>query len=170
MATLIPPRLQRLRDLAVQHQPRLHRATTTASKRNIAHHYDLSNELFALFLDPSMTYSSALFEETPGANRFLPQATPAQLPQAQARKIDRLLDGAHVGPGTTVLEIGTGWGELALRAARRGAASPRSRFPSSSASWRCSESPLPGSPTGSTSSSATTATPPARTTRSSASR
>jgi cyclopropane-fatty-acyl-phospholipid synthase len=121
MATLIPPRLQRLRDLAVQHQPRLHRATTSASKRNIAHHYDLSNELFAHFLDPSMTYSSALFEETPGANRILPEAGPDQLPQAQARKIDRLLDGAHVGAGTRVLEIGTGWGELALRAARRGA-------------------------------------------------
>ncbi|HEX4016601.1 MAG TPA: cyclopropane-fatty-acyl-phospholipid synthase family protein [Frankiaceae bacterium] len=121
MSTLIPPRLQRLRDLAVQHQPRLHRATTAASKRNIAHHYDLSNELFALFLDPSMTYSSALFEETPGANRILPQVTAARLPEGQARKIDHLLDGAHVGADTTVLEIGTGWGELALRAAQRGA-------------------------------------------------
>jgi cyclopropane-fatty-acyl-phospholipid synthase len=122
MATLIPPRLQRLRDLAVQHQPRLHRATTTASKRNIAHHYDLSNDLFAQFLDPSMTYSSALFEERPGENRVPPVATRELLQEAQHRKIDRLLDGAHVGPGTTVLEIGTGWGELALRAARRGAA------------------------------------------------
>jgi cyclopropane-fatty-acyl-phospholipid synthase len=121
MATLIPPRLQRLRDLAVQHQPRLHRATTSASKRNIAHHYDLSNELFAHFLDPSMTYSSALFAENPGANRMAPQASAEQLPEAQARKMDRLLDGAHVGAGTRVLEIGTGWGELALRAARRGA-------------------------------------------------
>ena len=65
MATLIPPRLQRLRDVFVQHQPRLHRGTTTASQRNIAHHYDLSNELFALFLDPTLTYSSALFDETP---------------------------------------------------------------------------------------------------------
>jgi cyclopropane-fatty-acyl-phospholipid synthase len=120
MATLIPPRLQRLRDLAVQHQPRLHRATTTASKRNIAHHYDLSNDLFAQFLDPSMTYSSALFEERPGENRVPPVATRELLHEAQHRKIDRLLDGAHVGPGTTVLEIGTGWGELALRAARRG--------------------------------------------------
>jgi cyclopropane-fatty-acyl-phospholipid synthase len=121
MATLIPARLQRLRDLAVQHQPRLHRATTTASKRNISHHYDLSNELFALFLDPSMTYSSALFEETPGANRIPPQASADQLQAAQGRKIEKLLDGVHVGPGSTLLEIGTGWGELALRAARRGA-------------------------------------------------
>jgi cyclopropane-fatty-acyl-phospholipid synthase len=121
MATLIPPRLQRLRDLAVQHQPHLHRATTAASRRNISHHYDLSNELFARFLDPSMTYSSALFEETPGANRIPPQASADRLHDAQARKIDRLLDGAHVGPGTSMLEIGTGWGELALRAARRGA-------------------------------------------------
>ncbi len=121
MATLIPPRLQRLRDLAVQHQPRLHRATTTASKRNIAHHYDLSNDLFAHFLDPSMTYSSALFEEQAGENRIPPHATRELLQQAQQRKIDRLLTGTHVGPGTTLLEIGTGWGELALRAAQRGA-------------------------------------------------
>ena len=86
-------------------------------RRNIHRHYDLSNELFALFLDPSMTYSSALFghgrrrERRPG---------PADLTDAQHRKIDRLLDLAGVGPAR-VLEIGTGWGELAIRAAQRGA-------------------------------------------------
>ena len=121
MATLIPPKLQRLRDIVVQHQPRLHRGTTTATKRNISHHYDLSNELFALFLDPTLSYSSAIFEETPGANRLPPQADASNLESAQVRKIERLLDGVGAGPGMTLLEIGTGWGELALRAAKRGA-------------------------------------------------
>jgi cyclopropane-fatty-acyl-phospholipid synthase len=121
MATLIPPKLQRLRDIVVQHQPRLHRGTTAATKRNISHHYDLSNELFALFLDPTLTYSSAIFQETPGANRLPPQADASNLESAQARKIERLLDGVGAGPGMSLLEIGTGWGELALRAARRGA-------------------------------------------------
>jgi cyclopropane-fatty-acyl-phospholipid synthase len=121
MSTLIPPRLQRLRDLAVQHQPRLHRGTTLASKRNIAHHYDLSNDLFKLFLDPSLSYSSALFEPAPGANRLLPHASAEDLESAQLRKNERLLDVVGVGPGMTVLEIGSGWGELAIRAAMRGA-------------------------------------------------
>jgi cyclopropane-fatty-acyl-phospholipid synthase len=121
MATLIPPRLQRLRDIVVQHQPHLHRGTTAATKRNISHHYDLSNELFALFLDPSLTYSSAMFEERPGTNRVPPPADAPLLKQAQLRKINRLLDGVGAGPGTTILEIGTGWGELSLQAAIRGA-------------------------------------------------
>ncbi|HJQ03819.1 MAG TPA: cyclopropane-fatty-acyl-phospholipid synthase family protein, partial [Nocardioides sp.] len=79
------------------------------TRRNIAHHYDLSNDLFATFLDPTMTYSSAWFEEGDDLER------------AQLRKIDALLDLAGVGAGTRVLEIGTGWGALAIRAASRGA-------------------------------------------------
>jgi cyclopropane-fatty-acyl-phospholipid synthase len=121
MSTLIPPRLQRLRDVVVQHQPHLHRGTTQASKRNISHHYDLSNELFALFLDPTLSYSSALFEEAPGANRLLPRASNDDLESAQIHKVERLLDVVGVGPGMSVLEIGSGWGELAIRAAMRGA-------------------------------------------------
>ncbi len=121
MATLVPPRLQRLRDVAVQHQPSRHRGDAAASRRNIAHHYDLSNSLFALFLDPTMTYSSALFDQPADANRVPPTAPASQLEEAQLRKIDRLLDATGVGAGTALLEIGTGWGELALRAARRGA-------------------------------------------------
>jgi cyclopropane-fatty-acyl-phospholipid synthase len=121
LSTLIPPRLQRLRDVVVQHQPHLHRGTTQASKRNISAHYDLSNELFALFLDPKLSYSSALFEPTPGANRLLPHATRDDLETAQIRKIERLLDVVGVGSGVSVLEIGSGWGELAIRAAMRGA-------------------------------------------------
>ena len=73
--------------------------------------------MFALFLDRSLTYSCALFEEVPGANQLVPEAAPGDLEAAQHRKIDRLLDAVAVGPGTSLLEIGTGWGELALRAA-----------------------------------------------------
>ncbi len=64
-----------------------------------------------------MSYSSALFE-TDGDGM---PVVPADLEEAQGRKIERLLDVTGVGAGSRVLEIGTGWGELALRAARRGA-------------------------------------------------
>ncbi len=110
---LIPPALQRLRSLAVVRPPRSQHQSRAQARRNIAEHYDLSNDLFAEFLDETMTYSSALFGTRP--------ASPADLPDAQRRKIDRLLDTARVGPGSRVLEIGTGWGELCLRAAARGA-------------------------------------------------
>jgi cyclopropane-fatty-acyl-phospholipid synthase len=110
MAVHVPKWMQRLRGVYVRRQPRIDDNTRRGARRNIARHYDLSNDLFALFLDQSMTYSSAWFE--PGDT----------LEDAQARKIDRLLDAANVGAGTRVLEIGTGWGSLAIRAARRGAA------------------------------------------------
>ncbi|MCU1621482.1 MAG: cyclopropane-fatty-acyl-phospholipid synthase [Frankiales bacterium] len=115
---LIPPSLQRLRDLAVLRHPSSDRQDKKNQKRNIERHYDLSNELFSLFLDQTLTYSSALFDG-PGAAR--PTAAFSDLAEAQHRKIDRLLDGAGVTAGSSVLEIGTGWGELAIRAALRGA-------------------------------------------------
>jgi len=85
--------------------------TVEGARRNIQRHYDLSNEMFALFLDETMTYSSGLFAGPEDED----------LAAAQRRKIDRLLDLTGVGDGTRVLEIGTGWGELSIRAARRGA-------------------------------------------------
>ena len=116
IGTLVPERLQRWRRWYVARHPRAHRNTVENSRSNISHHYDLSNELFATFLDETMTYSSALFATDPPAT-----ATRAGLADAQRRKIDRLLDEVRVGPGSRVLEIGTGWGELAVRAASRGA-------------------------------------------------
>lgn len=110
MGTLIPPSLQRLRRFHGMRAPRDERNTPDGSRRNVQRHYDLSNDLFGLFLDESMSYSSALFA-TPGEDFTI----------AQHRKIDRLLDRTGTGPGTRLLEIGTGWGELAIRAARRGA-------------------------------------------------
>ncbi|MBI3296518.1 MAG: class I SAM-dependent methyltransferase [Elusimicrobia bacterium] len=77
------------------------------AKENIAAHYDLSNEMFGLFLDDSMTYSCGLYER--------PDMTMAE---AQAAKRRRLLEWARLSPGMTVLEIGSGWGSLAVDAAR----------------------------------------------------
>jgi len=110
LATAIPPWAQTLR-LRTQ---RLHRHpqanTIAAARRNAAAHYDLSNHMFAAFLDQTMTYSAAMF--TPGDT---------DLTQAQLRKIDHVLDDANVRTGSEVIEIGTGWGTLAIRAAQRGA-------------------------------------------------
>ncbi|HET9874778.1 MAG TPA: class I SAM-dependent methyltransferase [Mycobacterium sp.] len=110
---LVPASLQRLRPLVLARQPRSHNNSPNQARRNVAAHYDLSNDLFAVFLDETMTYSSALFDRLP--------TSWVELADAQRRKIDRLLDAAHVGHGSRVLEIGTGWGELCLRAAARGA-------------------------------------------------
>jgi cyclopropane-fatty-acyl-phospholipid synthase len=130
MDTLVPPALQRLRDCYVRHHPADTDATQEGARRNIRRHYDLSNDMFALFLDETMTYSSALFDEdetgrpvaVPGtAGASGPAGAVRLLTAAQRRKIDRLLDLTGVRPGSRVLEIGTGWGELALRAAARGA-------------------------------------------------
>jgi cyclopropane-fatty-acyl-phospholipid synthase len=100
-----------VRSLLAARVPAAEENTLDGAKRNIEWHYDLSNDLFALFLDESMTYSSALF----------PDGFDGDLAAAQRNKIDRLLDRTGVTAGTRVLEIGTGWGELSIRAARRGA-------------------------------------------------
>ena len=84
------------------------RNTRRGSRRNIAAHYDLGNEFFALFLDPTMMYSSALFEH--------PAMT---LEAAQVAKLERICARLELAPGDRVLEIGTGWGGFALHAARR---------------------------------------------------
>ncbi|MCY7395570.1 MAG: cyclopropane-fatty-acyl-phospholipid synthase family protein [Nocardioides sp.] len=112
---LVPRPLQKLRSLVVKRPPHEEKSSLKNSQDNIAHHYDLSNDLFELFLDPTVSYSSALFEAE------LPHPIRAQLEPAQGRKIERLLDQAGVTQGTRVLEIGSGWGELAIRAAQRGA-------------------------------------------------
>ncbi|MEV6717706.1 cyclopropane-fatty-acyl-phospholipid synthase family protein [Lentzea sp. NPDC051208] len=108
LSTLIPPGLQLMRRWAERRQTETN--DVAGSRQNIHRHYDLSNELFAVFLDETMTYSSALFE---GGD--------ADLHTAQLRKIDGVLDYARVRAGSRVLEIGTGWGALAIRAAQRGA-------------------------------------------------
>lgn len=113
VADLVPSTLQWLRPLAPAFRPRWRSTSREKARRHIAGHYDLSNELFAEFLDETMTYSSALFSDLP--------ASWSDIAEAQRRKIDRLLDMAGVQAGSRVLEIGTGWGELCIRAATRGA-------------------------------------------------
>jgi cyclopropane-fatty-acyl-phospholipid synthase len=115
---LIPPWLQRMRALAVRRPPAADQQTRDGARRNIGRHYDLSNELFALFLDETMTYSAAQFTTQADGT---PLAADHLLADGQRRKIDALLDRAGAGPGCRLLEVGTGWGELAIRAARRGA-------------------------------------------------
>ena len=79
------------------------------ARENIAAHYDLGNDFYAEWLDPSMTYSSARF----GAGD--------DLEAGQKRKVAMLLDRLHLKPGDRLLEIGCGWGTLAVEAAKRGA-------------------------------------------------
>jgi len=108
--SLVPRPVQVLRRWYEARHPASESNDRAGAARNIVRHYDLSNDLFATFLDKSMTYSAALFGEEH-----------TTLAQAQAHKIERLLDATGVRRGTRLLEVGTGWGELALRAARRGA-------------------------------------------------
>jgi cyclopropane-fatty-acyl-phospholipid synthase len=86
----------------------LNRNSKTGSRKNIHAHYDIGNPFYQLWLDPSMTYSSALFTEAAGGNLEL----------AQAAKYRRILDQLALAPGARVLEIGCGWGGFAEFAAR----------------------------------------------------
>ncbi len=114
LTELIRPTFYRLRHIVL---PRGLNPENTrhGARKNIEAHYDLSNGMFEQFLDPSLSYSSALFDTLDPA----PQLD--QLEQAQLRKVDAILDEAAVAEGSRVLEIGTGWGTLAIRAAQRGA-------------------------------------------------
>ncbi len=89
---------------------RLRDNSKRGSRRNIAFHYDLGNNFYRLWLDPSMTYSSAVF--APGAET---------LEAAQAEKYARMANLIGLTPGDHVLEIGCGWGGFAEHAARQGA-------------------------------------------------
>ena len=80
------------------------------SRRNIAEHYDLGNDFYRLWLDPSMSYSSAYF----GASEVL------DLQSAQESKYDRALARLQLQPGAKILEIGCGWGGFAEYATRKG--------------------------------------------------
>ena len=96
----------RLRALADRALHLLRRNSRLGSRRNIAAHYDLGNEFFATFLDPTMTYSSAVFPR-PGAS----------LEEASLHKLDLICRKLGLAPGMSVVEIGTGWGSFALHAA-----------------------------------------------------
>jgi cyclopropane-fatty-acyl-phospholipid synthase len=119
---LVPRPLQRLRSFYVARFPAGEDGSRTNAQRNIERHYDLSNDLFETFLDASMTYSSAMYGPAAAAGGYQPDPAASTLYEAQLRKIDSVLDAAAVREGSEVLEIGSGWGALAIRAARdRGA-------------------------------------------------
>jgi cyclopropane-fatty-acyl-phospholipid synthase len=82
--------------------------TRSGARRNISAHYDLGNDLFAAFLDERMMYSCAYFPDEG-----------ATLEEAQLAKLDRICDRLRLGPDSHLLEIGTGWGGMAIHAARR---------------------------------------------------
>jgi cyclopropane-fatty-acyl-phospholipid synthase len=81
--------------------------SVSGSRKNISEHYDLNNDFFALFLDPTMTYSSAYFKEEN-----------MSLQQAQLEKYDRLCRQLQLKPSDHVLEIGSGWGGNAIHMAK----------------------------------------------------
>lgn len=87
------------------------RNSPAGSRRNIAFHYDLGNDFYALWLDRSMSYSSALFHE--------PEDRSESLEMAQRRKVDAVLDRLDLHDGDSLLEIGCGWGGLAEQAMER---------------------------------------------------
>ena len=84
----------------------LNRNTRSGSRRNIAAHYDLGNDFFRLMLDPTMMYSSAIFE-----------SADMNLEQAQVARLDRICRKLELKPSDHLLEIGTGWGSMAMHAA-----------------------------------------------------
>jgi cyclopropane-fatty-acyl-phospholipid synthase len=97
----------RVAGLAMRWLHAARRNTRDGSRRNIAAHYDLGNEFFRLFLDEELMYSSAMFAS--------PEDT---LELASQRKLRRICEKLELGPDQHLLEIGTGWGGMALFAAR----------------------------------------------------
>lgn len=86
----------------------LRRNTRSGSRRNISAHYDVGNDFFQLFLDPTMLYSCAYFP-----------SQDASLEEASIAKLDRLCQMLRLKPGLRVLEIGSGWGACAIHMARK---------------------------------------------------
>src|SRR3954453_2065149 len=94
------------------------------ARQNIAAHYDLGNDFYSAWLDETMTYSSA---------RFV--STDESLEEAQLRKVHTLLDRLDLKPGQRLLEIGCGWGTLAMEAAKRGVSVVGLTLSSEQKSW-----------------------------------
>jgi len=84
-----------------------HQNTLTGSKNNILAHYDLSNDFYKLWLDPTMTYSCGYFNKKNST-----------LESASIEKIDRICRKLHLSSSDTLLEIGTGWGSFSAHAAK----------------------------------------------------
>ena len=99
--------LAKLGGLAMKALHSLRRNTRIGSRKNVSAHYDLGNDLFLLFLDDNMMYSSAIFTEADDT-----------LETASRRKLDRICQKLQLSPSDHLIEIGTGWGGMAIHAAR----------------------------------------------------
>lgn len=91
----------------LQLSPQLHLNVRRNQAKQVQHHYDIGNDFYQLWLDESLTYSCAYFQ-TPDDS----------LEAAQQQKIDYLLKKLHLAPGQSLLDIGSGWGHLIIKAAR----------------------------------------------------
>lgn len=100
-------RFTRLSRVAMNAAHWLNRNTLRGSKKNIEAHYDLGNDLFESFLDKSMMYSSAIYPT--------PEST---LEEAQEYRLNRICEKLKLSPENHLLEIGTGWGSMAIHAAK----------------------------------------------------
>jgi cyclopropane-fatty-acyl-phospholipid synthase len=96
---------------AVELRPRGRRHSAERDARAVRHHYDVANDFFALFLDASMTYSCAIFED--------PSRDGESLESAQERKLETICRKLALTPGERVLDVGCGWGSFAIHAATR---------------------------------------------------
>jgi len=126
----------------------LNRNSRAGSRRNIHAHYDLGNAFYRLWLDPSMTYSSALFDDAgrtaqdrtggaPGLVNREGADEAALLMRAQHAKYDRILDRLGLAQGASVLEIGCGWGGFAERALERGLRPTGLTISTEQHAWAC---------------------------------
>lgn len=96
---------------AVELRPRGRRHSVARDARAVRHHYDVSNDFFALFLDDSMTYSCAVFAD--------PSVDDEPLESAQERKLELVCAKLALRPGERVLDVGCGWGSFPIHAAAR---------------------------------------------------
>ncbi len=96
---------------AVELRPRGRRHSIARDARAVRHHYDVSNDFFALFLDASMTYSCAIFAD--------PSRDDEALESAQERKLETICRKLALREGERVLDVGCGWGSFAIHAAAR---------------------------------------------------
>jgi cyclopropane-fatty-acyl-phospholipid synthase len=94
---------------AIELRPKGRRHSIERDARAVRHHYDVSNEFFALFLDESMTYSCAVFED--------PSSATESLEGAQWRKRELICTKLALAPGERLLDVGCGWGSFAVHAA-----------------------------------------------------
>ena len=100
-------RLARVSGIVQRLLHRLNDNSHHGSRRNIAAHYDLGNDFYQLFLDPTMAYSCGIFEQSDST-----------MEEASIAKFDHICRALGLGEGMTLLEIGTGWGGFAIHAAR----------------------------------------------------